>query len=323
MRKLIGLILVLACLPWTAGPLRAAEVSVTAPAENSVAGERILLGDVADITVLRPTGQALAEALGRVDLGPAPGAGQTTVLTRSQIEMRLSASRLDLGQADLSLPEEMRLTGRGQELSQEVLRQALEKYLAENEPYQSGRFKLGQVSFGQLPILPPGQAAYRFVPQGSSNPTSLAGTFLFAVDGREAARVRVTAQIELSVPVLAAARALPKGQVLTDGDLIVDLLPYAQAKGALTEPAPALGQTLKVALNSGEPVRERHLTKSLMVRRGDLVTMTATQGDLKVTATGQAKQDGALGETIAIINLSSKKTVAGRVTGQGQVEIVF
>jgi flagella basal body P-ring formation protein FlgA len=42
-----------------------------------------------------------------------------------------------------------------------------------------------------------------------------------------------------------------------------------------------------------------------------------------VTATGQAKQDGALGETIAIINLSSKKTVAGRVTGPNQVEIIF
>lgn len=323
MTKLISLIVAQFGLLLAVGILQAATVRVTVPEENSVSGERILLGDVADIVVLQPSGQSLAEALARIDLGSAPEAGQTASLKRSQIEMRLNASRLDLSQASLSLPEELRLSGRGQELSPETLRQALEKYLGENEPYQSGQFKLNQVNFGQLPILPPGQAAYRFVPQGSSNPTSLAGAFLFAVDGREAARVRVTAQIELSIPVLLAARALPKGQVLSSGDLNLDLAPYTQAKGALTESAPALGQTLKVALNSGEPVRERHLTKSLMVRRGDLVTMTATQGDLKVTATGQARQDGALGDTIAIVNLSSKKTVAGRVTGPNQVEIIF
>lgn len=323
MTTLIRLIFISLGLFLTAGAIQAAEVSVTVPAENSVAGERILLGDIADISLLSPSGQALAEALARLDLGPAPGAGQTTVLRRSQIEMRLNSSRLDLASATLNLPEELRLTGRGQELSQAVLRQALENYLAENEPYQSGRFELRNVNFGPLPILPPGRAAYRFVPQRSANPASLAGTFLLAVDGRETARVRVTAQIELSIPVLVAARPLPKGQVLNPGDLERGLVPYAQAKGALTEPGPALGQTLKVTLNAGEPVQERHLTKSILVRRGDLVTMTATQGDLKVTATGQAKQDGALGDTIAIINLSSKKTVAGRVTGPNQVEIIF
>lgn len=168
MSKLIRLILITLSLLLATGMLQAAEVSLTVPAENSVSGERILLGDVADISVLAPSGRALAESLALIDLGPAPVAGQTTVLRRSQIEMRLKASRLDLAETTVTLPEELRLTGRGQELSQKVLQQALEKYLAENEPYQSGQFKLLNVNFGQLPILPPGAAAYRFVPQALS-----------------------------------------------------------------------------------------------------------------------------------------------------------
>ncbi|MDR1043634.1 MAG: flagellar basal body P-ring formation chaperone FlgA [Candidatus Adiutrix sp.] len=304
-------------------PLTAAWVSVTVPPENSVSGARLLLGDIAAIEVLNPAGSQLAEALAGIDLGPAPAAGQEIVLRRSQLERRLSASRLNLAEASWSLPVELRLTGRGQELSQDLLRQALAEYLAETEPYRSGRYEIVSANFGALPTLPPGRAAYRFAPQPSSNPAYLSGAFLFAVDGRELARSRVTAQIELSLPALVAARSLPKGQVLTEDDLSLSLIPYAQARGALQDQALAVGSTLRANLNPGDPIRERHLSKSVMIRRGETVSLIARQGGLKVSATGQAKQDGALGETITLLNLDSKKTVSGRVIGPSQVEIVF
>lgn len=308
---------------WLAGPLFAAQVSVIIPEENTVSGPRVLLGDIASISVLKPEGAELAQALGRVDLGPAPEAGRQVVLRRAQLEQRLVASRLNLSEAAWTLPVELRLIGRGQELSEDTLRQTLEKYLAETEPYRSGRFELVSVNFGSLPGLPPGQVNYRFVPQSSSNPTYLSGAFFFSVDGKEVGRARVSTQIDLTIEALVVTRSLAKGHILDEADLSLTMVPYSQAKGALTDPAVAMGSTLRTNLTAGDPVKDRNLTKSVMVRRGDMVTIIAQQGGLTVTASGQAKQDGALGDTISIMNLNSKKTVTGRVVGPDRVEIVF
>ena len=306
-----------------AAPLQAAVVSVVIPPENTVAGPRILLGDVASINVLTPAGGDLARALAQIDLGPAPNAGQEVVLRRGQLEQRLTASRLNLSDAAWSLPEELRLTGQGQSLSEDILRLALEKYLSETEPYRSGNYQIINLNFSSLPTLPPGRAGYRFVAQSSSNPAYLAGNFFFAVDGKEVARARVTAQIDLNVEALVAVRSMPKGHILSETDLSLSMIPYGQAKGALTDPALATGATLKTNLGPGDPIRDRNLTKSIMVRRGEVVTIVAQQGTLKVTASGQAKQDGALGDTITIMNLNSKKTVTGKIIGPSLVEIIF
>ncbi len=306
-----------------AGPAEAAFVNVIVPAENTVSGDRILLGDIAYIDVINPAGTSLAEALAKIDLGPAPEAGKELVLRRGQLEQRLRTSRLNLAEAAWTLPEELRLTGRGQAVSEDILRGALERYLSENEPYRSGRYSLVNANFSNLPVLPPGRAAYRFVPQNSSNPASLSGTFFFAVEGKEVARVRVNAQVDLSVEVLVATRALNRGHVLAENDLSLAMVNYSQAKGALSEAGPAVGATLKNAVSPGEPIRERNLGKSAIVRLGDVVTLIARQGDLEVSATGQARQDGALGDTISVLNTNSKKTVTGLVIGPKQVEVVF
>ncbi len=320
--KFAGLILWLG-LFFPAGPLFAAQVSVAVPPEITAAGPRVLLGEVAAISVLDPAGAGLAQALAQVDLGPSPAVGQRVVWRRAQLEQRILASRLDLAEAVFSLPDEVAVTVRSQELSQDILRQALERHLADTEPYRSGTFQLVSVNFGSLPTLPPGRVAYRFVPQASSNPTYLSGNFFFAVEGQEAGRVRVTAQVELTVPGLVAARALAKGHVLDEGDLSLTQIPYTLGKGVLVDLSQAVGQTLKGNVSAGDPIRDRNLTKSILVKRGDMVTIIAQQGGLKVTASGQARQDGALGDTISVTNLSSKKNIAGRVIGPNQVEIIF
>jgi flagella basal body P-ring formation protein FlgA len=133
----------------------------------------------------------------------------------------------------------------------------------------------------------------------------------------------VTAQVDLSLPALVAARALPRGRTLTAEDLTTAFLPYNQAKGALTDPEQALGATLKTTLAAGAPLRERALGRSLLVKNGDIVILIAQQGNLNASTTGEAKADGGLGDTITVTNLSSKKNVRGRIVGPGRVEVIF
>jgi flagella basal body P-ring formation protein FlgA len=120
-----------------------------------------------------------------------------------------------------------------------------------------------------------------------------------------------------------ATRDLPRGHVLSEEDLSETLTAYARAKGALVETSRAVGQTLRVSVRTGSPIRERDLEKTAMVFKGETVTIIAQSGGLKVTALGQAKENGALGQTISVINQDSKKTIAAKVVGPGQVEVIF
>ena len=313
---------------WAAEPAASetytAVVSVTVPPEKTVAGDRLLLGEMAFIEVLDPAGQTLAEALGLVDFGLAPAPGRSAVLRRDEMKKTLLASGLDLRSATWTLPAEIKVTSsENAAVSEAELRAALEKYLAASEPYQSGRFELVSLNLAPPPALAPGPVAFRFQPQGSSSPVNVSGHFIYSQNNRDVGRSRVTAQIDLSVPALVAARALPRGQVIAENDLSLTLISYNQAKGALKDMDLAVGSTLKTTLAAGAPLREQALSRSLAVRKGDTVIINARQGQLNVTTTGEAKADGVVGDTITVTNLSSKKNLRARITGPAQVEVIF
>ncbi|MCL2029443.1 MAG: flagellar basal body P-ring formation chaperone FlgA [Deltaproteobacteria bacterium] len=297
-------------------------VSVTVPPERTVTGGRLLLGEVAFIEVLDPAGADLAQALGRVDLGPGPGPGRTMVLRRDDLKKTLLASGLDLRSATWSLPPEVKVTEHPS-VGEDELKAALESRLASLEPYQSGRFELISFNPAPPPQLPPGPVTFRFQPQVSSNPIHVSGHFIFSQNGRDVGRSRVTAQVDLSVPALVAARALSRDRVLAAEDISVAFLPFNQAKGVISDPDLAVGATLKTALAAGAPLRERALGPSFLVRSGDIVILSARQGPLNASTTGEARADGALGDTITVMNLTSKKNVRGRVIGPGRVEVIF
>jgi flagella basal body P-ring formation protein FlgA len=58
-----------------------------------------------------------------------------------------------------------------------------------------------------------------------------------------------------------------------------------------------------------------------VVRVRDKVTLAVRAGGLWVTAAGEALQSGRVGDTVSVRNIDSKKTVVGKVTGPGTVEL--
>jgi flagella basal body P-ring formation protein FlgA len=302
-----------------------AGVQVVVPADNTVSGPRILLGDVANVAPDSDSeaDQELARVLSAADLGPSPPPGQKLTLRRQQLEQRITDSGAPVNDARWSIPPTVVFTGSGNAPDRDLLKSIVTEHLRRSEPWASGRWEILSVTAPTPPAFPEGAVEWRFSPQPSSNPNYLSGTVYFTVDGREAGRVRVTAQIDLQVLALVAARDLPRGHVILEEDLSQSFTPFARAKGALTDPAQAAGQTLKTAVRAGSPVRDRDLVRTAMVNKGETVTIVAQSGGLKVTALGQAREDGALGQTIAVMNQDSKKTISAKVIGPGQVEVVF
>ena len=138
--------------------------------------------------------------------------------------------------------------------------------------------------------------------------------------GRPVARIPLTADLQPVVTVPVPIRALASGTVL-DPTMFKDVA-WPRAKlddGILLDLANVDGSEAARRLPAGRPVPQSALQAPRLVHRGDLVMITFSRGDLRLTMTGKALEDAALGEPVQVTNPASGRHVQGRVTASGEI----
>ncbi len=132
----------------------------------------------------------------------------------------------------------------------------------------------------------------------------------------------VPARVQLSGPVLVASRPLPRGKRISREDFQVEQRDISRLGGDyLTRAEHLLGQVLTRPIAPGRPFRAQFLRPPSLVERGERVTLVARGGGLEVRVQGEALEDAALGESVRVRNLRSKRVVEGRVRARGVVEV--
>ena len=298
-----------------------AELKVVVKPQVVVQGDAVLLKDLAVIT--GPDG-AFKNDLSAVNITRAPEPGKQVKIRQNYLIGRLRATGLPLEMAEWSLPEEIVVTRTHQELDEAWLRRVVEDYLAGEEPYASSDWKLVTVRAGNLPKPPAGQLEYRVAPNTSTNPGSISLTIYLSVDGQEVDKIRVTGKVDMSMQALVAARPLERNAVIRPEDVRIESVNLSQLRsGAVTEPAKAEGLSIRRNIQAGQPILSKDLYRRDVVRQGEMVTIVAQSGPLKITARGLAKQAGAIGDTITVTNTASNKNVSARVVNASTVEVTF
>ncbi|MFO1144625.1 MAG: flagellar basal body P-ring formation chaperone FlgA [Amaricoccus sp.] len=139
---------------------------------------------------------------------------------------------------------------------------------------------------------------------------------------------RATAIFVLFVAALAAGavfaqsvtpvHAIRSQAVLRAEDLA---LSEGDVPGGVASIEEAVGQEAKVALYPGRPILASQLRAPALVERNAVVKMSYASGPLKIVTEGRVLDRAAVGETVRVMNLASKQTVMGVVTGDGSVEV--
>ncbi len=111
-----------------------------------------------------------------------------------------------------------------------------------------------------------------------------------------------------------------RGEVLKASDLTVARRPKAEGP-AITDINAAAGLAARHQLRPGQPLHEADLMKPAIVQRNDMVTIVYEAPGFTLTLRGQAQDAGALGDTISVANVQSKRVVQGIVTGPGRVTV--
>lgn len=129
--------------------------------------------------------------------------------------------------------------------------------------------------------------------------------------------------------VVMTTKAIDRGHVLTATDLYADRCDVTELSDYCSRPSELIGATARRSVRALLPLRmcdvegAVHSEGGILIKRRDHVKMVARVGSLSVAATGEALQEGRLGETIRLRNTESNATVQGRVVSPGEVEISF
>jgi len=134
--------------------------------------------------------------------------------------------------------------------------------------------------------------------------------------------IYVQSEVERFGFVMVAKRGLRRGDIISQEDIEPRRVSLGMVRGGyITKIENILDWEVKRTISVGRIVAPNSIRRQLLVKRGDIVVIIAKNRMFEVKMSGVAKSSGAKGDTVQVINQSSKKIVEGVVIGVGVVQV--
>lgn len=136
-------------------------------------------------------------------------------------------------------------------------------------------------------------------------------------DGKGPVRIGGTAWLEGVVPV--PVRRIARGETIADEDVEMRLVRLDGAEGFAASAADVVGREAAASIGEGRPIPSSLLRSAPAVRRNGEVTLVYEKGALRLTATGRALGDAAVGEQVRVSRPHAARPVEGTALAEGVV----
>ncbi len=147
-------------------------------------------------------------------------------------------------------------------------------------------------------------------------------TFEIANDSSaQPTKLRFTGTAIEMVEAAVLTRNVERTDVLKSSDIVVERRPKAEIGGDAATRGSAQGMQMRRPMRAGQALKVADLVKPDLVQRDQSVTLIYQTAGLYLTTRGKAVDNGTEGDVVNVLNLQSKRTVTGVVTGRGQVTI--
>ena len=306
------------CLVWMLAPVGvAANVSVAVKPETKVSGPWLTLGDIATVSGDSPE---RVKALMELKLGDAPAPGATVFLTPGSLEPKLAANQADFSAIAWTVPSQFKITTLSQPVSGQRIADQAKAFLDRAALGATVNMIHGpsdiQAPVGKLELTPELTGAIRY-----NGPTTV--NVAVRTDGRSFVKVPVQFEVRRYLEVVVASGNLNAGDLLSEQSLRLERMDAGKIPaGYLTELNKAVGLQVRYALPPGSIISEKSLMRPILVKRGEIVRITARVGEIEVVANGIAFSQGASGDLVKVQNTVTKKILTGRVQEDKSVLVI-
>ena len=290
-----------------------------------VSGERVTLLDLCDAELLPEDWRSY---MAGIDIGAAPEANTTKVINlqnlRSYFRQLTESQGLKADTVALQLPERIVIERRKRVITRAQIEEIVRGHVLSGVSGKPDDVAIQLMGLEELPALPEGVLTWEILTPFNDPATGTTGlTIQFYVDGNKAQSVRVTSRVQVFQRVVCASRTLKRNDVITLDDIQQVRTDVAQhPERFLTDADQVVGKRLMMDVVKNQPIGVQILDKAVTVKRGTAVVILYQQEGLKLTAKGQAKEDGSVGDLVRIANADSKRTLSCRVVDPQTVVLI-
>lgn len=124
------------------------------------------------------------------------------------------------------------------------------------------------------------------------------------------------------IDVPALSHDVVAGESISAGSLTTTEVPAARLSSTMITSIDALsGQVARRNLRANTPLFAFDFSKPVIVKKGELITITVDFPGIQLSAQGQAMANAGVGDVISIMNTTSRRMVEARITGTGTAVI--
>jgi flagella basal body P-ring formation protein FlgA len=352
-----ALIGALALLSAASAGVLAAEVEIMLRERVACESSVVRLGDVA--TILGGD-QERSRQLAGLLLMPAPAPGTERYLRKREVEDMLSAQGVDLREIRFEGAEQVAISGKRETDSGAVgdgtrnrhaeilaggtgqpeatklddartnaLRGELERtiisYLTAKTGQAAGWRVCCEVADRHLALL--ADASSRPQCRGGSEPWTGKQRFVILFTSSQGSmQVPVYAEVTApSTPVVVAIQPIGRGDVITAAHLELQTIDYVpstnQRRSTYGSIEQLVGREARQPIQAGEIVFTDKVQEPVLVKRGDLISITTHGGGIRVRTTARARQDATKGELVQVESLDTRECFDVRVVGPREAAV--
>ena len=306
----------------TGGLLAAGATRITVSPSTMLDGDSVYLGKIAAITGDDPL---LADQLSRIYIGRAPLPGNTLEFEAADLNRRLKQNGYDPDDLEIQIPPKVVVKRSSVTVSREKMRNMVSDYLTNNLLAGMPDANIQEINVAEPVELPAGRIAYTVHPaRNAESMGKIPFTINFDVNGKFCKRVWAAATVEVISDVVVAKKPLGRFKPISEDDIEVQKMDLSDLPSdVIRNPEEVLGKRTSRAISAQTVLRPNLVELPPVVKRGDVVVIVAESEGLKVTALGEVKKKGRIGERIPVVNSDSRKILYARVVDANTVKIEF
>lgn len=286
----------------------------------TVDGTVVTVGDVAKFH----KDSAFARALSTQTISQAPPPGESISLSSISLKKKLLAKITFPRDTRWKGPPVISITRNAITVGPEQISTYIGDFLEANKP----DLPEAEIRFvpKALPMpfhLPVGDLSCEVIP---SNPSILGSSrfaLIFRVDGKVAKNMSVRGKIIALADIVITTKNIKRGEILTPSHLTTALRDINKIDTPSMDINEFIGMRAKRRLRQGSPMQTSYIEPLPIVRKGQKVKIVVLSGQMLLTATGLAHNDGAKDQIIKVQNLNSHKVIFCRVAAPGLVEVLL
>jgi flagella basal body P-ring formation protein FlgA len=136
------------------------------------------------------------------------------------------------------------------------------------------------------------------------------------------APLRISGTVIETVEAAILTRGINPGELIKNADVVIERRPKQESGlDVVVDAKTTIGLAAKRNLRAGQVLRNGDLIKPDMVVRNEAVTLIYEVPGIVLSARGKAMESGREGDTVNVLNVQTKRTIQGTVTGPGRVTV--